>query len=70
MGHYKDGLKHGMGILTLSDPLQEYQGEFENGLYSGLGVLRTPAQEFRGEFEEGKMVIFCLINLERLGASD
>lgn len=40
---------------------EEYEGDWENGLSHGAGILRTGGVEYRGEFFEGKKVIFIFI---------
>lgn len=37
-GFFKDGKKHGVGKLKLTDG-REFEGEFENGLANGYGML-------------------------------
>jgi hypothetical protein len=37
-GFFKDGKKHGVGKLKLTNG-REFEGEFENGLANGYGIL-------------------------------
>ena len=53
-GFYKDGLRHGKGVLILGDG-DVYSGEFEKGLYHGQGSLRLKnGDSYVGEFARGK----------------
>ncbi|KYQ59534.1 MORN repeat-containing protein 4, partial [Trachymyrmex zeteki] len=47
------GLKHGAGLLVLSDGTR-YDGGFQNGLCSGLGVIVfSDGAKYEGEFMQG-----------------
>jgi len=68
VGKWKDSLPHGQGVFTLADGtiwgegewqhgwfLYDYNGQFENGLFSGDGVGRLIGGVlYTGEWKDGK----------------
>ena len=53
-GEFKDGLFHGVGVITDSHGKLEYSGNFKDGKYDGNGTLKLPdAQVYEGEFKDG-----------------
>lgn len=52
-GDFKNGLKHGKGILHLDD-YGYYEGNFENDMYHGKGVLQTKHLRYEGLFKFGQ----------------
>ena len=61
VGDWKDGKKHGQGILTYGLNSQfaggRYAGEYKNGKGSGQGILTSADGKIEeGLFEKGKLV--------------
>ena len=54
-GRVSDGRRHGEGIMKYDQTNLKYEGEWENDLWHGHGVLTvTGGPVYEGEFEKGK----------------
>lgn len=53
-GQWKNGLRHGRGVLTLSKLHYTYEGEFSEGYASGRGVEYASDGKYIGQFLKGK----------------
>jgi hypothetical protein len=63
-GEWCCGVRHGWGVLRTIDGHSEYRGEFRNGAYCGLGVMRQGGVSKCGHWVEGELVL-----RQRLSAS-
>ena len=45
-------MKHGKGKVTFADPKDYFEGEFENDLKHGFGVLKLPTFSFEGNWKD------------------
>jgi hypothetical protein len=56
-GEWCKGERHGWGVRRTIDGECEYRGEFRNGHYCGLGVLREGAVTRSGRWVDGTLVL-------------
>lgn len=63
-GEWCCGVRHGWGVQRTIDGHSEYRGEFRNGAYCGLGVMRQGGVSKCGHWVQGELVL-----RQRLSAS-
>lgn len=56
-GYFSKGKKHGVGKLRLKDG-RDFEGEFENGMVSGYGILRYFGDKVVGKWKDNILVCF------------
>ena len=52
-GSYKDGFKHGHGIMTKSNG-ESYEGQYKYGLFNGYGKKKNYSELYEGNFKDGR----------------
>jgi hypothetical protein len=56
-GNFRDGKKHGIGVLWLRDG-RVYEGEFVNGLAHGYGILKYFEKQIAGRWNQNMLEQF------------
>ena len=54
LGDFLNGMKHGKGNLTSKDNLFNYEGDWANDQFEGVGTWFDHGDRYMGEFKGGK----------------